>query len=104
MTSTFGWQRLFMRSPTQFGRLTAFADKAINRPGVDEFTDALGNVGHLGIAFGNMYDFDPQLLGQRRPLFARIRHRHFHAGISCNIEQRLFDQMRHQSRIGAVSD
>src|SRR6266404_1427415 len=33
---------LFMTAPAKFCRLTAFADKAIDRPGVAEFAGALG--------------------------------------------------------------
>jgi len=37
-------------APSHFGRLHAFADKTLNRPGVDEFIFLLGTFGLLRVA------------------------------------------------------
>src|SRR5208283_4896380 len=65
-----GRQRLFVRAPTEFGRLRAFGDKAFDRPGVDELAARFWRACALGIALGNVDALDAGALHETRPILA----------------------------------
>ena len=65
-------QLLLMRAPAEFGRLQAFRDEAIDRPGVDEGAEGLGLLGALRVAFSNVYTLDADFFHQLGPAFAII--------------------------------
>jgi hypothetical protein len=50
-----------MRAPAELGRLHAFGDEAVDRPGVDELARLFRDARDLGIALGDMDDFDAEL-------------------------------------------
>ena len=52
----------FMRAPAQFGRLRSFAEKVIDRLGVDEFAWRFWDCRDLGVVFGDVDCFDAELL------------------------------------------
>src|SRR5581483_11620023 len=60
-----------VRPPAHLARLRALADKAVDRPRVDELADALGHVGGLRIALGDVDDFHPEALRKLAPVRAR---------------------------------
>ena len=96
-------QYLFMASPAKFRRLAAFTGKAINGPGIDEFTTALGNCfSNLCIAFSDMDHLHAKLMRQRRPIRAGFRHGHGMTRIMRDVQQRLLHEMRNKPRIGAM--
>src|ERR1039457_5737442 len=52
---------LLVRAPTEFGGLRAFADEAVDRPGIDEVVVLLRDIRDLAVAFGDMHDLDAEL-------------------------------------------
>src|SRR6267142_6921838 len=60
-------EMLLMRAPAKFGRLRAFADEAVDRPGIDELVRNLRHIGDLSVALGNMHDLDAEGLGELGP-------------------------------------
>ncbi len=97
-----GRQDLLVRSPAKLGRLTAFADEAVDRPGVHELAAAFAEAGDLGVAFGDVDGFHAQRARQRRPALAGCRRRRGLAGVAGDVEHRLLDEMRDQAGIGAM--
>ena len=91
-----------MRAPAELGRLAAFADEAVDRPGVDELAEALRHLRDLRVALGDVDHLHLQLVRQRRPLLARARIAGVDAGVGREIQQRLLDEVRHQAGIRAV--
>src|SRR5665213_42631 len=71
----------FMCAPAQFSRLRAFADEAVDRPGVDELVRHLRHVGDLGVPFSDMNDFDAARLRQLRPALATARRGGIHTRV-----------------------
>src|SRR5438874_11958062 len=63
----------FMRPPAELGGLRALADKAVDRPGVDEFARLFGDRRDLRVALGDMDDLEAELLGQNCPIGAPAR-------------------------------
>src|SRR6185437_12779743 len=55
-------QLLFMRAPAELGRLRAFGDETLDRPGVDESVDRLRLAALLRVALGDVNAFDASLL------------------------------------------
>ncbi len=99
-----GRKMLLMRAPPQLRRLRAFADKTIDRPGIHEFVGLLRHIGNLGVAFGHVNDLDAQRLRQLRPAGAVLRNAGLHARVLGDVQERLFDQVRHQAGIGAMRE
>src|SRR5690606_27371796 len=66
-------QLLLMRAPAQFGRLEAFGQEAVHRPGVDEDAPRLRPGRDLGVALGDMDALHAKAAHQRRPTFAALR-------------------------------
>src|SRR5215469_8072688 len=91
-----------MCSPAELGRLRAFADEAVDRPGVDEFARVFRDRRDLRIALRDMDHLDAEPLCEARPTVARNRNARTKAGILGQIDQRLLDEMRDQSRIGSM--
>ncbi len=73
MAAAIGREMPFMRPPAELRRLRAFADEAVDRPGVDEFARLLRDRRDLGIAFGDMNNLDAETLGEAGPIAARCR-------------------------------
>jgi hypothetical protein len=94
-----------MTAPAEFGRLTAFADEAVDRPGVDELADFLRRERHLGVALGDVDHFHAEAWREPRPsrraCVGSSRRRPVSAG---DVQQRLLDEMRHEAGIRAVRD
>src|SRR5271170_2137813 len=55
-----GREMLLMRAPAEFRGLGAFADEAVDRPGIDELIRVLRHVRDLSVAFGDMHDLDAE--------------------------------------------
>src|SRR6202035_480023 len=95
---------LLMRAPAKFGGLSALADEAVDRPGIDELIRRLGHVRDLSIALGDMYDLDAESLAQAGPGLAAAGAARIHPGVPSDVEQGLLDQVRHQPRIRAMGE
>src|SRR5450759_229817 len=93
---------LFVRAPAELARLRAFADEAVDRPGVDELTAALRGMRRLRVALGAMDHLDAQFHCQTRPLFPGFREDIAVLDVARQIDQGLLDPVRNQSRVGAV--
>ena len=70
-----------MRAPAEFGRLQAFRDEALDRPGVDEHVHRLRVLGALRVALGDVDALDAGLLGEPCPVLAGLRLLEFQAEI-----------------------
>src|ERR1700692_3836317 len=95
-------EMLLMRTPSEFGGLSSFADEAVDRPGIDELVRDLRHIGDLRIAFGDMHDFDAERLGKPGPGFAVAGRSRVDTRVLGDVEQGLLDQVRPQTRIGAM--
>ena len=93
-----------VRAPAQLGRLRAFADEAVDRPGVDELAGLLRDRRDLRVALGDMDRLDAEPLGEARPAGAVGRRLDRRVGVAGEVEQRLLDEMRDEAGIGAVRD
>src|SRR5215469_3195282 len=91
-----------MRAPPEFCRLRTFADKAVDRPGIDELARVFRDVRDLGVAFGDMNGFDAQPLCETRPSHSIRRSGRSDARVAGEIDERLLHEMRDQPRVGAV--
>ncbi len=91
-----------MRAPTKLRRLRALADKAVDRPGVDELAGFLRNHRDLGVALGDMDRLDAEPAGERGPFAARRRDAPVEPGVGAKVNERLLDEMRYEAGIGAV--
>src|SRR5437870_2308348 len=91
-----------MASPAELGGLRPFADKAVDRPGVDEFTWSFRDGRDLGVAFGDVDCLDPDPLGELCPFDAARRARGSVLQAACEVYQRLLDEMRDEAGVGAV--
>ena len=94
---------LLMGAPAEFGRLHAFGQEALHRPGVDEHVHRLRLLGALGVALGDVDAFDAGLLGKLAPFLARLRLLELEADVLGDIEQRLLDEPGHHAGIGAAA-
>src|SRR5689334_14690922 len=92
----------FVRPPPEFGGLRAFADKSVDRPGVDEFARLLGNWRDLRVSFSDVNNFDTEPLGEARPVAATGWRPAADIRVSRKIDQRLLDEMRDEARVGAM--
>jgi hypothetical protein len=93
-----------VRAPAEFRRLAAFTGKALDRPGIDELTGALGQVRHLRVALGDVNHPDAEPPRQRCPpgtvaWLTSLRHRQQRVG---QVEQGLLDEVRDEARVHAV--
>ena len=95
---------LLVRTPAEFRGLRAFADETVHRPGIDELVQPLGHVADLGVALGDVDDLDAERLRELRPLLAARRGLDLQPQILGNVEQRLLDQVRHQTGIRAMRE
>ncbi len=95
---------VFVGAPAQLGRLEAFGDEAVDRPGVPEDVERLRVLGALGVTLGNMDALDAELLHQLGPAFAIVGGRLFelHAGFIGEIDERLLDEPRDHARVCAA--
>ena len=94
---------LFVRAPAQLRGLQAFGAKALDRPGIDEHAARLRIARALGVALGDVDAFDAGTLHQPRPVLARLRLVEGEAEFGGDVEQRLLDEPRHHSGIGAAA-
>ena len=92
-----------MRAPAELGRLHAFGEKALDRPGVDEDLDRLRLHGALGVALGDVDAFDADLLGEPAPFLARLRLFELELEIAGDIQKCLLDEPGHHPGIGAAA-
>ena len=84
----------FMRPPAELGRLRTFADKAVDRPGIDEFPRLLGDRGDLSVPLGNVDDLDAEPLGEHSPFVAAVRDDDVARSSGGDVDQSLLDKMR----------
>src|ERR1700730_2332274 len=92
----------FMRSPAELGRLRAFADKAVDRPGVDEFARFFRYRRYLRVALGDVVDLEAEPLGETSPIAAAGRFPAAEIRTLRDVDQRPLDEMRDEARVGAV--
>src|SRR6516164_1058289 len=92
----------FVRPPPEFGGLRAFADKPVDRPGVDEFAWLLGNWRDLRVSFSDVNNFDTEPFVEARPVDATGWRHAADTRVSGKIDQRLLDEMRDEARVGAM--
>ena len=107
MTPAIRREMPFMGAPAELRRLRALADKAVDRPGVDELARLLRRHRHLGIALGDVDGLDAEALGETRPLAAAAGNAGAESRVAGEVEageveERLLDEMRDETRIGAV--
>ena len=102
VTAAVRWKMPLVRPPAELGRLGAFTDEPVDRPGVDEFVRLLGPIRDLRIALGDMDHLDAERLGKAGPIGAVCRNLVLQAVVPRQIDQSLFDKMRHETGIGAV--
>src|SRR4051812_48193622 len=93
-----------MCAPAEFRGLTSFADESIHRPGIHEFAGTLWHVRDLRVTFGNMHDLDAELVGESSPILTSARIASVNSRVRSNVQHRLLDQVRHQTRIGAMRE
>ncbi len=67
MAAGLGRQPALVRAPTELGWLHAFAEKALDRPGVDELAQALRHAGALRVAFGDVDALHAKVAREPRP-------------------------------------
>ncbi len=91
-----------MGAPAELGRLHAFGDETLHRPGVDEHVHRLRLLGALGVALGDMDALDAELHGKLAPAFAALRLVDRRAGVAGDVDQRLLDEPGHHAGIGAA--
>src|ERR1700738_2546264 len=92
----------FMVPPAELGRLRAFADKAVDRPGVDEFARLFRDQRYLRVALGDVDDLDAEPRGETSPIAAAGRCLAAETHVSREIDQCLLDEMRDEAWVGAV--
>src|SRR5580704_1952569 len=92
-----------MRAPAEFGRLHAFRQEAFDRPGIDEHVAWLWALGALGVALGDMHALDAEAFRETCPLVLGLRLGTLVAKILGEIDERLLDEPRDHSRIGAAT-
>jgi hypothetical protein len=99
----FGIQ-FFVGAPAEFGRLQAFRDEALDRPGVPERVERLRVLGALGIALGDVHALDADLLHQLGPAFAVVLRRLFELDVEIpgKVHERLLDEPGDHARISAA--
>ena len=102
MTPAVGRKMPLMRPPAKLGRLRTLAEKPVDRPGVDELADRLGDRGDLGVALGDVDDLDPKPLGEAGPAGAVAGDRRRGIVEPRQVDERLLDEMRHEPGVGAV--
>ncbi len=91
-----------MRPPAEFRGLRALTDKAVDRPGVDEFARFLRRHRDLSIALGDMDGLYAETLGETGPIAPCAGNADVHSGVPRQIDQGPLDEMRHEARIGTV--
>ena len=94
---------LFVRAPSEFARLRALADEALDRPGVHEDIAGLGGLGDLRVALGDVNAFHAECLCQQGPIFTRFGLCPADFQIRFEIEQSLFDKPRHHAGVGTAA-
>src|SRR5580658_6660460 len=102
VAATIGGEVPLMAAPAELGWLLAFADEAVDRPGVDELAGTLGPGRGLRVALGDMNHLDAQFFGKRAPLGASLGRGDRRAGVHGDVEQRLLDEMRDEAWVGAM--
>src|SRR4051812_49181137 len=98
MLSTLRGQCLFVRAPTQFGRLLTLADEAVDGPRVHELVGTLRSIGDLRISLRDVNDLHAELMRQPSP-FRAATWRYRNTAIRSDVQQRLFDEVRDEARI-----
>jgi hypothetical protein len=93
----------FGSTPAQFGRLHAFRDKAIHRPGIDENVERLRFRRTLRVALGDMDALDACVAHQARPAILVLRDVAAEAEIGGDIEKRLFHEPGNHARVRAAA-
>src|SRR6185312_7538930 len=88
-------------SPAHLAGLRPLAHETVDGPGVDELAGLLGSARNLGIALGDVNDFDAELTRELAPLDPGGGLTGIHLGVGGNIEQRLLHEVRHEPRVGA---
>src|SRR5882757_10629875 len=92
MPSAVRGKMLLVSAPSEFGRLRTFADETVDRPGVDELVHLLRHVGHLGVALGDMNDFDAKPVGQLCPVRSSGRHTGIDVAVLGDVQQCLLHE------------
>src|SRR5581483_12473463 len=86
------------------GRLHAFGEEALDRPRIDEGPELLRRAGVLRVALGEVDTLDAKVAGELRPAVPRRRLDEIrHVDVADEVDQRLLDEPRHHSRIGAAA-
>src|ERR1700675_633816 len=80
-------EMLLVRAPAELGRLSPFADEAVDRPGIDELVRNLGHIGDLRVALGDMDDLDAEGLGKLGPGLAVGGRARINARVLGDVEQ-----------------
>jgi hypothetical protein len=95
---------LLVRAPAELGRLAAFADEAVHRPGVDELVAPSGGTGDLRVALGDVDHLDAELVRERAHSSRVFGVAVLDAGVGGDVEQRLLDEVRDEAGVGAVRE
>src|ERR1700753_1656383 len=79
---TVTWEVTLVSAPTHLRRLGALAHKTVDRPGVDELANFLGNVRRLRVALGDVHDLDAEAVREIAPVAAcgRVARIHLRVG------------------------
>ena len=94
----------FARAEGEFGRLHEFVDESVDRPGVDEFARTLRPVGGLRVALRDLDQADRHPAGEGSPFGGPAGIRRVGCELVPKVEQGLLDEVRHESRVGAMVD
>src|SRR5271170_7082883 len=65
--AAIGREMLFMCAPAEFRGLRAFADEAVDGPGIHEFIGHLWHIGDLRVAFRDVHHLDAECLRELGP-------------------------------------
>src|SRR5262249_58197919 len=93
----------FVRAPAELGGLEAFGEKALDRPGIHEFSPRLGIARALRVALRDVDALDTGALHQPRPVLARRRLDEVELELAANVDQRLLYHPRNHAGIGAAA-
>ena len=92
-------QPFLVGAPAQLGRLQAFGDEPVDRPGVDECADGLGLAAALGVTFGDVDPSDAGLAHKFGPLRASGGADVAEPDSVRDVEQGLLDEPRDHARV-----
>src|SRR3990167_4854501 len=94
---------LFVGTPAELaGLANCLGVEAVDWPGILESSRLFRLAGDLRIVFRNMDNFYPELLHQTCPFFFGLRDWGRKFSVMRDVEKRLFDEMRDDSRVCAM--